>query len=46
MADDQQRQNARQLLEEASIVWRRDWDAVLVGFIVGALVTGVLWFWR
>lgn len=29
---------ARRLLEESSIQWRRDWDALLVGFVVGFLV--------
>lgn len=26
-------------LESARIDWRRDWDAVLVGFVVGVLTT-------
>jgi hypothetical protein len=34
MSDD-----ARTLLESARIDWRRDWDAVAVGFALGVLVT-------
>jgi len=30
-----------QLLESARIEWKRDWDALLVGFVVGVL-SGVL----
>ena len=32
----------RRLLESAQIDWRRDWDAVLVGFVVGALLVWAL----
>ena len=30
---------ARQVLEENAIHWRRDWDAVALGFILGVLAT-------
>ena len=30
---------ARHLLEESAIHWRRDFDALLVGFVLGVLVT-------
>ena len=30
---------ARQLLEESAIYWRRDWDALFAGFILGVLCT-------
>ena len=30
---------ARELLEDSAIHWRRDFDAVLVGFVIGVLVT-------
>lgn len=37
----------RKLLEESAIVWRRDFDALLVGFALGVLtavaVLGTLW---
>jgi hypothetical protein len=26
-------------LEESSIQWKRDWDAVLIGFVLGVLAT-------
>lgn len=29
----------RRILETSQIQWRRDFDAILVGFIVGVLVT-------
>lgn len=29
----------RQLLEEAAVHWRRDWDAVALGFVLGVLAT-------
>lgn len=32
----------RELLESARIDWRRDWDAVLVGVVIGFLF-GVMW---
>ena len=28
----------RELLEQATIKWRRDWDALLLGFVIGALL--------
>lgn len=34
-------QTPRELLEAAKIEWRRDWDAILVGFVVGVLM-GIL----
>lgn len=30
---------AQRLLEQSQINWRRDYDAVLVGFILGVLAT-------
>ena len=30
---------ARRLLESEQIQWRRDYDAVLVGFVLGVLTT-------
>jgi hypothetical protein len=27
------------LTEESSIQWKRDWDAVLIGFVLGVLAT-------
>lgn len=33
---------AYRLLESAQIQWRRDWDALLVGFTVGALCGSLL----
>ena len=33
------RDDPRALLESARIDWRRDWDAVLVGFVLGVLTT-------
>ena len=42
MSDD-----ARKLLEESAIIWKRDFDALLVGFAMGVLVAvailGALW---
>lgn len=32
----------QKLLEASAIQWRRDWDAVLVGFVLGVLVTLVV----
>lgn len=29
----------REVIEDAQIKWSRDWDALLVGFVVGVLVT-------
>jgi hypothetical protein len=29
----------RQLLESARIEWHRDWDALLIGFVLGVLTT-------
>lgn len=29
--------DAKQLLESEAIHWRRDWDALVVGFLAGAL---------
>ena len=37
------RAEARALVEQSSLVWRRDWDALAVGFVVGFLVG---WVWR
>ena len=31
--------DAEDLLESASIVWNRDWDALLIGFVLGVLAT-------
>lgn len=33
------REDARALLESAQIQWRRDWDALLIGFVFGVLAT-------
>lgn len=33
------KQDARQLLEESQIQWRRDFDAVALGFVLGVLTT-------
>lgn len=33
-----------ELLERARIEWRRDWDAVALGFVLGVLAT-VVWLW-
>jgi hypothetical protein len=33
---------ARGLVQESAVVWRRDWDALAVGFVVGLLV-GLAW---
>lgn len=36
----------QQLLEEAQLQWRRDWDALAIGFVLGVLATlaaGRLW---
>lgn len=41
-----QKREARELLESSRIVWARDYDAVLIGFVVGvlaALAVGRLW---
>jgi hypothetical protein len=27
------------LNEEAGLIWRRDWDALLIGFVLGVLAT-------
>ena len=38
-----ERRHAEHLLEESSIHWKRDWDAMFVGFAIGVLVaTAVL----
>lgn len=34
----------RKLLESQRIEWNRDWDALVVGFILGALVSAVMGF--
>lgn len=31
--------SARKVLESAGIIWYRDWDAVLFGFVLGVLTT-------
>lgn len=33
------RQEAIKLLEESQLQWKRDWDAVAVGFMLGVLAT-------
>ena len=41
------RREARELLESARVQWQRDWDATLIGFIFGVLitlVTGLAWW--
>ena len=35
----------RELLEESAIHWRRDFDAVLMGFVFGVLATLVVVGW-
>jgi hypothetical protein len=30
---------ARRLLEDSAIHWRRDWDALAIGFVLGVLAT-------
>lgn len=34
--------NPRELLESSRIDWRRDWDAVALGFVIGFLLGKVL----
>ena len=29
----------RELLEESAVHWRRDWDALMLGFVLGVLAT-------
>lgn len=36
---------ARELLESSRIDWGRDWDALLIGFVLGVLSTLVV-LWR
>jgi hypothetical protein len=36
-------QTPRELLESSAIHWRRDFDALLVGFVVGVLATIAVW---
>lgn len=33
------------LLESARIQWRRDWDALAMGFVLGALAVIAAWGW-
>lgn len=40
-------QDAKDLLESSRIQWERDWDALLIGFVLGVLSTLVVGFgWR
>lgn len=36
------RRRARELLESSRVEWQRDYDAVIIGFFLGVLVTLVL----
>ena len=38
------RRRARQVLESSRVEWQRDFDAVVIGFVLGVLVTLVLGF--
>lgn len=39
MSGDADRHAARALLESSAIHWRRDWDALVIGFLLGVLAT-------
>ena len=39
MSDPPEVKTARELLEDSAIHWRRDFDALLVGFVIGVLST-------
>ena len=34
-----EQQDPLKFLEQSSIQWKRDWDAVLIGFVLGVLAT-------
>ena len=37
----------RAVLESSRVEWRRDWDAVVIGALIGALAqTAMEWIWR